>query len=788
MPGRRFPLIPSHPFARGDARRSVLLALACALLIFAVPARAATQKVEVPFADKAEFLRLLEAVPETQADGLTVDGYLARFFADEARVPAIRALGFAVEVIVPDVESAYAARLAQGLPQGLRTGFGAYHTYDEAIADMDALQAAHPSIMSPKQSIGTTIEGRQLWVYKISDNPGVDEAEPEIFFNAYIHAREVITFEIVYDLAQYLVNGYGVDPRATAIVQSREVFIEPVVNPDGVQYNYSTDPNGGGMWRKNRRDLGGGNFGIDLNRNFGYQWGYDDEGSSPYTWSETYRGSAAWSEPEISAMRDFVVGRHFHTVINLHSYANIHCLPFGYELIHCDDYDEMVALSLLRSIDNNYSPGTGSELLYPTNGDAVDWFYGDTVLKPRIFGIVTEAGTDDDGFWPPESRLAPIVAENREGNLRTVELADNPYRALPPGVAAVTPPAGTIGPDFTLAWSVPAPDPDNPAVAWNLIEATGHTVGADNLEGTNANRWSSFGWTLTTARSHSATHSYFSGAANKTNRFLTSRRGHRVAPGEQLRFWTRYNIEEDWDYGYVEIATDARDFVSLPGSITTNDDYNDRNFGNGITGSSSGWVEAVFDISAYEGEVVWIRFRYNTDQAVTEEGWYVDDIRPADLFATETQVATSSSVAEHSFEDHATGAFSYLVQSVDAEGETAVWGVPLDLEVQPNSGVRDDEGPLAWRGLEIAGCNPMSGPVALRFSLPADARPGDRLSLTIHDVNGRAISTLRDEVLDRLPSSDQQAVWNPGQADSGLYFAKLEIGRHVSHRTFLRLQ
>jgi len=770
----------------GLGTRGIVFCVA-AVLALAGAARPAwgTQLLEVSFADKAEFLRLLETVPETRGEGMTVAGMTARFPANPGRVDEIRALGFAARISVADLEAAYVA----GLGKRQDDDFGAYHTYPEAIAAMDALMAAHPAIMT-RQSIGQSLEGRTLWVYKISDHPAVDEAEPEVFFNAYIHAREVITFEILYDLAQYLVEGYGTDPRATVLVDSREIWIEPVVNPDGVEYNHLTDPQGGGMWRKNRRDSGGGIFGVDLNRNFGYQWGYDDEGSEPYPDSEVYRGTAPFSEPETAAMRDFVISRHFTLGINYHSYANIHLLPFGYDLIPAPDRDAMFAIGLKRAVDNQYSPGTAWELLYRVNGDAADWMYGDQVSKPKVFGLVTEAGNDDDGFWPSESRIAPIVAENREGNLRAIELAANPYRALPPGIARAAARMDSVARTFTLSWSVPAPDPDNPAVSWNLSEGTGHFVGADNLESSPAERWDAFGWTLSATRFHSPLHSYYSGAANKVNRVLTSRRGHLVQPGEQLRFWTRYNIEEYWDFGYVEIATDGRHFATLPGSITTNDDYYGRNFGNGVTGISGGWVQATFALSAYEGEVVWLRFRYNTDQAVTEEGWYVDDIEPADLFATETLVAEDLSVAEYSFVDHAEGEFAYCVQAVDPEGDAAVWGPPLTLVVAGQSDIAEEQAAVgSWRGLHLDGGNPFRGPVAMRWSPPAGARPGERMTLTVHDANGRVVATLRDEVLSAVPAdATWEALWRPEDSPSGLYFAQLRIGRHLSHRRLVRLQ
>jgi len=90
-----------------------------------------------------------------------------------------------------------------------------------------------------------------------------DNGKPDVFFNSYIHAREPIGYEITFDLARTLCNGYGIDPRITNIVNNRQVWIEPVVNPDGVEYNHTTDPNGGGMWRKNRRHNSDGSYGVD---------------------------------------------------------------------------------------------------------------------------------------------------------------------------------------------------------------------------------------------------------------------------------------------------------------------------------------------------------------------------------------------------------------------------------------------------------------------------------------------------------------------------------------------
>ncbi len=762
-------------------RPAAAVAVAVAFILSAPAVAGGSQLLSVRLDSKAEYQRLLIQVPEARTCGSTVAGDVLEFAAAAGRLAELRALGFEADVAIDDLEGFFASRLSREGP------FGAYHTYEEAIEAMDALAGAYPEIMTPKISIGQSIEGRELWVYKISDNPAVEEDEPEVYFNAYIHAREVITFEVLHDLARHLLESYGTDPRATAIVNGREIWLQPVVNPDGVQYNYQTNPQGGGMWRKNRRNNGGGTYGVDLNRNFGYQWGYDDEGSSPYPSSETYRGASPFSEPETVAIRDLCNAREFTVALNYHSYGNYNLHSWGYDQLHCEDHEGLFRLGRIRSEENGYAPGAAWEMLYRVNGDANDWMYGEQQSKPKIFSYVTEVGTSNDNFWPPEARIPELVAENREGNLRAIELADNPQRVLPPGLARVVT-EGTVPVTFTLTWSVPEPDPDNPAIAWNVIEATGPALGADDLEADPATRWTSVGWSRVTNRSHSPTHSFFGGNDNHLNNTLESRRGHLVEPGESLRFWTYYRIESNWDYGYVEIATDGRTFTTLPGSITTNSDPNLRNFGNGITGNSGGWVEAEFDLSAYEGDIVWFRFRYNTDGYVTDEGWYVDDIEPADLFETETLVAEGHPAAEYTFSNHAPGEFAYLVQSVDVEDDRAAYGPPRLIEVGGYADVGDPPSPPeAWSGIELVGAQPVAGQAAFRFTVPVGANPSDALRLTIHDVNGRQVADLRPQ---RLRGGDAsggalEATWNGAGATAGIYFARLTVGDRSAFRRFV---
>ena len=116
------------------------------------------------------------------------------------------------------------------------------------------------------------------------------------------------------------------------LVDNRELYFIPVINVDGYVYNENTNPNGGGNWRKNRRDNGGGIFGVDPNRNYSFQWGFNNSGSSPTPSSSTYRGTGPFSEPETQAIRDFVNGQDFTMAFNYHSFSNVLIFPYDYQI------------------------------------------------------------------------------------------------------------------------------------------------------------------------------------------------------------------------------------------------------------------------------------------------------------------------------------------------------------------------------------------------------------------------------------------------------------------------
>jgi hypothetical protein len=299
-------------------RRFCLLVFVIFILAVGLAAAASSPAIQarVYYSTKAGWLRLQNMSLDQVWLG---DGYV-EIVTDQSELDQIIALGYKTEIVHADLTAFFQSRMPE-------KNMGAYKSLDEINQAVDDMIAAYPDIVSAKVSIGTTLEGRDMWAVKISDNPNVDEDEPELFYSAAIHAREVITPEILLYFMNHLTQQYGIDPEATDLVNNREMWFVLVNNPDGYYYNEVIAPGGGGMWRKNRRNNGDGSFGVDLNRNFGYMWGYDDEGSSPIPSDPTYRGSAAFSEPESQNLRDFIAAHDFVLTIYYHSYSNLIICP-----------------------------------------------------------------------------------------------------------------------------------------------------------------------------------------------------------------------------------------------------------------------------------------------------------------------------------------------------------------------------------------------------------------------------------------------------------------------------
>tara|TARA_B100001027_G_C16263095_1_gene330517 strand:- start:1032 stop:2963 length:1932 start_codon:yes stop_codon:yes gene_type:complete len=291
------------------------------------------------------------------------------------------------------------------------------YTLDELNERFDELHGLFPNIISNRVLIGQSVEGRDIWAFKVSDNPNEDEDEPEVLYTALTHSREPLGMMNLMYFVQLLAEEQNSNPELEYLISNREMWFIPVVNPDGYVYNELIEPNGGGMHRKNRANTNcgnGSNRGVDLNRNYGFGWGSNDTGSSPNPCSATYRGDTEFSEPETQAVRDFIINHDFNNVLHYHCYSNVYIHPWGNGLFPEEpDSSTLVDIGLEMARYNGYPVGTGlSTIGYTVNGDAVDWTYGDQ----DIISYVPEVGSTSQGFWPPESDVVDLCMDQVHSN------------------------------------------------------------------------------------------------------------------------------------------------------------------------------------------------------------------------------------------------------------------------------------------------------------------------------------------------------------------------------------
>lgn len=201
-----------------------------------------------------------------------------------------------------------------GVPAG-------YRDYNDLVPILYNVEASYPQIaqvinVGIEYGIGTTHEGRHLYAMKISDNVWVDEDEPSVWLNFNHHAREIMTMEFGIWVIEELTSQYGVDPDVTRWVDHNQIYVGPCWNPDGKQYCHDVYE----WWRKNRKPFGGGDYGVDLNRNYDFHW-YGPYSGSTDPGSDTYKGPYPDSEEETQAEEAFAWDRHFAKQLDFHSYG-----------------------------------------------------------------------------------------------------------------------------------------------------------------------------------------------------------------------------------------------------------------------------------------------------------------------------------------------------------------------------------------------------------------------------------------------------------------------------------
>ncbi|MFK0254393.1 M14 family metallopeptidase [Streptomyces sp. NPDC090445] len=377
--------------------------------------------------ERTALLRTGVSIDEVDARSVVVS-------ADPLQARALRALGYTLTPLPgpPDRTE----RGAKASPMDFPSADSRYHNHAEMSAEIDQRIAQYPSIMS-KRVIGKSYQGRDIVAIKISDNVATDENEPEVLFTHHQHAREHLTVEMALYLLKEFGAGYGTDARVTGMVNSREIWIVPDLNPDGGEYDIATGSYR--SWRKNRQPNAGSSYvGTDENRNWNYKWGCCG-GSSGSKGSETYRGAAAESSPEVKAVSNFVRSRivggkqQIKAAIDFHTYSELVLWPYGWTYndtapgLTADDLAVFKTIGTRMAGSNGYTPEQSSDL-YITDGTIDDWLWGDQKIFGYTFEMYPESG--GGGFYPPDEVIDRETARNKDAVLQLLENADCMYRSI----------------------------------------------------------------------------------------------------------------------------------------------------------------------------------------------------------------------------------------------------------------------------------------------------------------------------------------------------------------------
>lgn len=315
------------------------------------------------------------------------------------------------------------------------------------------------------ESIGKTVGGQDILALKLTKGAkkSADGSKPSVLYMSNQHAREWITPEMTRRLMHYYLDNYGTDKRVKKIVDSTELWFVLSANPDGYDYTFQNSDTR--LWRKNLRDVNGDGVistgdGVDLNRNFGYKWGYDDEGSSPNPTSETYRGASPESEPETKALDAFEKRVGFTYGINYHSAAELLLYGVGWQ-VATPTPDDVLYKALAGTPDNPAIPGYHSQVsseLYTTNGEAdghASNVNGMAMFTPEMSTCQTASDIDPNDAWNAADCQSVFNFPDDEKLIQDEFLKNIPF-ALSVAETAAHPdqPASSVGlsaADFTPA-------------------------------------------------------------------------------------------------------------------------------------------------------------------------------------------------------------------------------------------------------------------------------------------------------------------------------------------------
>jgi hypothetical protein len=639
---------------------------------------------------------------------------ISDFSSDQIQVA--RDNGFNVEILIDDVQKYYveqnlvksspidknivcstsggsgSSSFNPVTPSNFNLGsMGGYLTYQEFLNELDDMASQYPNLISTKSGISNflTVENRPIYWVRISDNPTTDETnEPEVLYSSVHHAREPNAMSEVIFYMWYLLENYASNTEIKYLVDNTEMYFVPCVNPDGYVYNQTTNPNGGGMHRKNRRIVGTFNKGVDLNRNYSY--GFGTTGVSSNVNDDTYPGTGAFSEVETQAMKWFCENRDFIYASNAHTYSNGLLHPIGTSTNEfAVDHNYFQTYTEHMAKYNGYTFMKSSSL-YPASGDSDDYMYKvDLNVKPQIFAITPEVGSSNDGFWPPSSKIISNCKDMMFPNLVQAHLShkylivkdlDASIIETQTGVfnhsanrlghengsvtVSIDPIQGiqSVGPSVTYTLSIMQTQTGtisyilNPSIKfgdivkyilktdnglWVKRDTIVKTYGAMTLQisddASTSSNWSG-SWALTSTDFYSASNSFtdspsgnYISNANKIYTFSNTI-DLSQATDAMVTYFAKWDIETDFDMCQFQVSNDnGLTWNAQCGKYTVQ-----GTSGNGSVqanlqpvyeGIQTSWVKEEINLSDYIGQNIKVRFQLKSDGGVEKDGFYFDDFQ-----------------------------------------------------------------------------------------------------------------------------------------------------------------
>jgi hypothetical protein len=287
-----------------------------------------------------------------------------------------------------------------------------YKTVDQVYADMKALAAAHPSYIQYVE-FGKSLEKRPMAALRITAKR--DAGLPAIRLASGVHARELPPVELMSRFAHTLADGYGKDKTVTNLINTKDIWIVPLQNPDG----RARVEKGDAMWRKNTRRDQISPDGVDCNRNADDHF---SQGTSD-AYAQDYRGPSAFSEPESQALRDLSKKHHFAVSLDMHAFGGMVLWPPGYDNGNTADQAAFQRIGGALGQRLGYRAGTIARTLYKTYGDTATWEYNSQ--KTLAFAVELDCGS----FNPAYSEVDRQWSKWKDGLLYLVSQAGAPTTA-----------------------------------------------------------------------------------------------------------------------------------------------------------------------------------------------------------------------------------------------------------------------------------------------------------------------------------------------------------------------